>query len=374
MRILLDYRPALRSRSGVGEYVHQLVRYLAAEAAGDVLTLFTSSWKDRPDPALATSWPNVRLSDHRVPVAVLNLLWHNLEWPPVESLGAGEHDVVFSPHPLLTPSRRAAQVVMVHDLDFLTHPERTPREIRRDYPRLAASHTKRAARVIVPSHYTAGEVTRRLGVPTARIAVCPQGAPVWGPAEVPSSREDGFILFMGTLEPRKNVGALLSAYARLLGRLPDPPKLVLAGSAGPAAKPWLKSIARPPLAGRVAYLGYVSDERRQAVYAGARVLVLPSFDEGFGMPALEAMSLGVPVIASDRGALPEVVGEAGLLVGPEDEDALVNALVRVLSDTALAEALSARGRDQARRFNWTATARAVRTVFEEAAHARAHWH
>ena len=372
MRILLDYRPALRSRSGVGEYVHQLVRHLAGTCPGDELTLFTSSWKDRPDATLAAAWPDVRVSDHRVPVALLNLAWHNLEWPPVEWLAAGDPEVVFSPHPLLTPSRRAAQVVMIHDLDFLDHPERAPREIGRDYPRLAPSHARRAARVIVPSRYTAGEVGRRFDIPADRIHVCAQGAPAWpAPVEAPTPGH-GFILFMGTLEPRKNIGTLLSAYERLRARHANSPRLVLAGSAGIGSRAWLDAIARPPLAGHVEHLGYVPDEDRQRLYGGARVLVLPSLDEGFGMPALEAMSLGVPVVASNRGALPEVVGDAGVLVSPDDADALADAIGRVLSDDTLAEALSLRGRARARRFDWDATARTVRAVFEEAANTRAH--
>lgn len=372
MKILLDYRPALRSRSGVGEYVHQLVRHLADASEDDSLTLFTSSWKDRPDPSLATTWPDVRVSDHRIPVALLNLAWHNLEWPPVEWLASGDHDVVFSPHPLLTPTRHAAQVVMIHDLDFLDHPERTEREIRRDYPRLAASHARRAARIVVPSRYTAGEVGRKLDIPLERVRVCAQGVPAWRTPLDPPALRDGYVLFMGTLEPRKNVGTLLSAYGRLLARRPDGPRLVLAGSAGPGAQSWLDAVARPPLAGHVEHLGYVSDDERQRVYAGARLLVLPSLDEGFGMPALEAMSLGIPVVTSTRGALPEVVGDAGILVSPDDEDALVVALERVLSDDALARTLSARGQDRARHFDWQATARAVRAVFEEAVSAGAH--
>jgi len=374
MRILLDYRPALRDRSGVGEYVHQLARHLATGAAGDSLTLFTSSWKDRPSAEVSAAVPGARLSDHRIPVAWLNLAWHNLEWPPVEWLVSGPHDVVFSPHPLLMPTRRAARVVMVHDLDFLAHPERTAREIRRDYPRLAASHAGRAERVIVPSRYTAGEVCRKLAVPSDRIRVCPQGVPPWNAPVAPRGAQTGYLLFMGTLEPRKNLGTLLGAYGRLLARRPDTPRLVLAGAAGPGAQSWLDAIVRPPLAGHVEHIGYVTHPQRQSVYSGACALVLPSFDEGFGMTALEAMSLGVPVVASDRGALPEVIGEAGLLVPPDSEDALVAALERVLFDESLAQTLSDRGRERARAFDWQVTARAVRAVFQEAIGSRAHRH
>lgn len=373
MRIIVDYRPALRVRSGVGEYVHQMARALALRYPEDSLTLFTSSWKDRPLSGIAAACPGACVSDHRFPVKVLNFAWHQLEWPSIELVTHRRYDVAFSPHPLLLPTRRAAQVVMVHDLDFLHHPERTQREIRRDYPRLAGPHARRASRVIVPSQYTAAEVVGQLGVPRQRVVISSPGTPEWRDPVRGRFAPDGYALFMGTLEPRKNVGGLLEAYGKLLSRQPRVAKLVLAGRAGPEAQPWLDAIARPPLVGHVEYLGYVSDLDRQRVYTDARLLVLPSYDEGFGMPALEAMSLGVPVIATTRGALPELVGDAGVLIVPEDTESIVAALDRVLSDDSFAEVLSARGLERSRRFQWRHTADTVHEAFQEAADDRAVW-
>ncbi len=370
MRIVIDYRPALRARSGVGEYVHQLARALRHTYPDDTLTLFTSSLRDRPASELSRVIAGAGVSDHRIPVRLLNLAWHRLEWPPVESCIGEGCDVAFSPHPLLLPARRAAQVVMVHDLDFMRHPEWTHREIRRDYPRLAGPHARRADRVVVPSQYTADEVRRILEVPADHIAVCPPGVPEWlSPAR--GFDQKGYLLFMGTLEPRKNIRTLLAAYQRLLASGANVPKLALAGKIGPEADACLDSLTKPPLCGNVELLGYVAESERQRVYAGARALVLPSFDEGFGMPVLEAMSLGIPVIASARGALPELVGEAGLLIDPTNEVALCEALARVATNDALAQALASRGRARASLFSWRRTAAAVRQVFIEAVSARA---
>jgi glycosyltransferase involved in cell wall biosynthesis len=360
MRIVIDYRPALRERSGVGEYVHQTARALAARYPDDSLTLFTSSWKDRPDPKLALACPAARVSDHRLPVSVLNFLWHRLEWPPIELLTHDRYDIALSPHPLLLPTRQAAQVVMIHDLDFLCHPERARREIRRDYPCLVGSHARRAGRVVVPSEYTAREVADHLKVPRQRVAVCPPGAPEWREPLRARLAADGYILFIGTLEPRKNVDGLLTAYAALLARRPTLPKLVLAGTAGPDAQPWLDAIARRPFAGHVEYLGYVREHDRQRVYSNARLLVLPSFEEGFGMPVLEAMSLGIPVVAACRGALPELVGDAGILIDPDDVESIVAAVDRVLSDDSFAETIGRRGLERSRQFRWVRTAEAIR--------------
>jgi glycosyltransferase involved in cell wall biosynthesis len=367
LRVILDYRPALRARTGVGEYVHQLACALRQRYPDDVLTLFTSSWRDRPDPRLPHEAPGARVSDHRIPVHVLNYAWHNLEWPRVEWLVPGRHDVAFSPHPLLLPSR-AAHVVMVHDVDFVRHPERTEREIRRDYRRLAADHARRADRIVVPSQYTADDVHRLLGAPRERIAVCPPGIPAWARSPAGFDRH-GYLLFVGTMEPRKNMAGLMAVYGRLQAHSPNVPKLVLAGRPGPHGLAVLDAL-EPSLRGRVETLGYVADADRQRVYEGARALVMPSLEEGFGMPALEAMSLGIPVVASARGALPEVVGDAGLLVNPTDEEALLQALIRVLTDDDLATALSDRGRARASGFSWPATAGMVRRVFADAVRAR----
>jgi len=261
------------------------------------------------------------------------------------------------------PARRAAQIVTVHDLDFLDHPERTRAEIRRDYATLAPAHARRARAVVTVSQFTAGEVERRLGVPRSRILICPPGAPAWTPRA--AGRPDGPILFMGTLEPRKNVGALLEAYAALVADMPDAPPLWLAGGATDAAAPWLQRIAQPPLAGRVEHLGYITSERRYDLYARASMLVLPSHLEGFGIPVLEAMTAGVPVIVSNRGALPEVAGGAGQVVEPDDVRELAAAMRRYLQDPSSAGDAAARGVARARAYSWDASAKTLIDAYRE---------
>lgn len=364
MRILVDYRAALRARTGVGEYIRSLVHAYTAAFADDVL-LFSSSWKDRPPPDLAGELGG-RVIDRRIPVRLLNLLWHRAGWPPVEVF-TGAVDVAHAAHPLLIPSRRAAQVVTIHDLDFLMHPERTRAEIRRDYPRLAPLHARRADAIITSSRHTQQLIGSRLGVPPERIYVCPPGAPRWRTlGQGPHVPADGCILFIGTLEKRKNVGALLDAYTHLLTRLPAAPRLVLAGRATEHATAWLARLAAPPLYGRATSIGYVPDSQQEALFASARVLVLPSLDEGFGLPVLAAMSAGIPVIASRRGALPEVVGTGGTLVDPDDPLALTAALERSVTDHAWATSQGAAGLERARAFSWTTSAATLRQAYREA--------
>ena len=367
MRILIDYRAALRERTGVGEYVHELVRALAESSPGpsEDLVLFSASWKDRLEPGRIAG---TRAIDRRIPVRWLNLAWHRLRWPAVERLTGERFDVVQTAHPLPMPARTAAQIVTVHDLDFLDHPERTRREIRRDYPALAPAAVGGADHVLVNSEHTAGEVHRRLGVPRERLSVCRPGAPPWAP-RVDEPR-GGYILFLGTLEPRKNVGLLIDGYERLLARGGDPPRLVFAGATPPASRALLARLAAPPLAGHVEVRGYVDPARRLDVYSGALVLVLPSHTEGFGLPALEAMTLGVPVIAANRGALPEVVGDAGLLIEPDDDAELAERLGALLGDRALRDRLREAGWRRARTFRWSESAARVREAWSLAVERR----
>lgn len=373
MRIVIDYRPALRVRTGVGEYIHEAVTALAGDGKDEEITLFSSSWKDRPPADLANSLPHVHIVDRRIPVRALNLAWHRFGWPPVEMVAGGRYDVAHSPHPLLLPSRSAAQLVTIHDLHFMAHPERTSREIRRDYPALARTHAQRADRIIVSSRFAAGEVQKAFDIPPGKIAVCPAGAPKWAQT-IRGGDPDGYLLFVGTLDARKNIGGLINAYARLAAADPSLPRLVIAGATTANATAWLDEIAKPPLAGRVEYVGYVGPERRASLFQGARLLVLPSFEEGFGLPALEAMAAGVPLVASNRGALPEVVGDAGLLVDPDDPDSLASAIRRVLDQPELWRALRQKGLDRARQFSWDQTARDIRRAYEDAIATHAHRH
>ena len=358
LRILLDYRPALRQRTGVGEYVHEMAGALTRLLSpSDSLTLFSSSWKDRLAP---NAVPGARVIDARVPVRVLNFAWHRLGWPPVERF-AGPVDLAHSGHPLLMPARAAKQVVTVYDLDFLDHPERTRAEIRRDYGALAAPHAQRAAAVVTISSFTAGEIERRLGVPRDRIVICSPGAPAWTPRAAAAPR--GPILFVGTLEPRKNLGTLLGAYAKLREMDPAAPPLWLAGGTTEASTPWLRAIEQAPLLGHVTHLGYIEGGSRYDLYAQASMLVLPSHLEGFGMTVLEAMTAGVPVIVSNRGALPELAGDAAHIVEPDDVQGLAVAMRSYLADPGAAAAATERGLRRSRQYSWDASARTLLAAY-----------
>lgn len=360
VRILIDYRPALRQRTGVGEYAHRLAESLLARLTdGDRLTLFSSSWKDRlPRDVI----PGADVVDARIPVSLLNLAWHRAGWPPVDWLAGPDVAIAQSLHPLLMPSRRAAGFIVVHDLDFLDHPERTTAEVRRDYPSLAARHAQRADGVLVPSTHTRDAVVARLGVAPQRVTVCTPGAPPWSPRAEPAA--GGPILFLGTIEPRKNVAGLVAAYERLVSAYPDAPPLVLAGRIAPGSEALCRSTGAA--AARIEPRGYVDDDERMRLFQSASMLVLPSFEEGFGFPVLEAMTLGVPVVASDHGSLPELVGDAGLTIHPEDHAGLATAMRRVLVEPELRRRMSDAGVRRARTYNWSTSAGRVLDAYRAA--------
>ena len=357
LRILLDYRPALRHRTGVGEYAHQMAAALSRQAGThDEIVLFSSSWKDRLSPGVI---PGAATVDARIPVSLLNLAWHRLEAPAVERL-AGPADVAWSMHPLLMPAAKAAQVVTVYDLFFLDHPEATVREVRRDYVSLAAAHAQRAEAVITISEYTKAQIVSRFGVAADRVTVCFPGPPSVSPRSEPLA--GGPILHVGTVEPRKNTGALVDAYVDLSRTRPSLPPLVFAGSIDPRER-------RHDVPG-IRYVGYVSDEAKHVLYREASMLVVPSLDEGFGIPVLEAMTFGVPVVSAARGALPEVLGEAGMLVPaatPEEfRQGLAQAIARLLDEADLRRSFAARGVARAREFSWDASAARARRALADA--------
>ena len=367
MRVLIDYRPALRTRTGVGEWVHSLVAAMAklkthdSSHLGTDLTIFSSSWKDRLRPSFPQTVSTV---DRRIPVRVLNYCWHHLEWPSVELVTGKHFDIVHSPHPLLMPTHNAVQLITIHDLNFLDKPDFAEGEIRRDYRSLIKQHAQRAARILVPSSYTASQVTERLNIPADKITLCPNGAPAWTPrTKCPAN---GHILFVGAIAPRKNIKTLLSAYRALIARNNDCPNLVLAGPVSEKGRPWLAEIKRPPFINRVSHTGYLTRDLLKKYYDNALLLVLPSFDEGFGLPILEAMTLGIPVIGSDRGALPELIGKAGILVNPLEPSDLATAMEKLINDSTLRETFKKEGFLKAKMYSWENSAKILLDTYGKA--------
>ena len=358
MNFGLDLRPSLARPTGVGTYVLGLVDRLPRLAPEDTFHYFSASFRERYP---KREWPsNVRLVDRRLPVRALNLAWNRLGWPPLDKLVGAPLDLVHSPHPLLIPARNARRIVTVPDLFFLKHPEMTAAEIRRDYVDLVREHVRRADGVICISEYTADETRRLLDVPSGKIAVTPLGVdPIF--RETPPAAQveatlnalhlpRGGILYLGSDEKRKNLVALVMTYLNLALRRPDVPPLVLAGP----GSHWTQGGDR--VAPQIRATGYLPRNDVRALMAASSMLVLPSFEEGFGLPVVEAMAAGLPVVCSRGSALEEVAGDAATLIDPADPSDLTQAIERLLDDPDEAERHRQKGRERSRRFDWHNTA------------------
>ena len=355
MNFGLDLRPSLSKPTGVGSYVLALARRLPALSPEDRFFFFSASLKDR-FPKL--DWPpNARLVDRRLPVRALNYAWNRLGAPALDRLVGASLDLVHSPHPLIVPGKKAKHVVTIHDLFFLKHPDMTESEIRRDYVPLVRDHVRRADAVICVSEFTASEARILLDVPPEKITVIPNGV---DPAyREPISAEEvnavlarrrlprGALLYVGSEEKRKNLVNLAMAYMGL-ARLGGVPPLVLVGPGSHWASGG--SIASP----RIHATGYLETREIRALMAASAALVLPSLEEGFGLPVAEAMAAGLPVVCSRGSGLEEVAGGAALLVDPLNTRSIADGIEKVLGDPATVATLRERGLRQSRTFDWDA--------------------
>jgi glycosyltransferase involved in cell wall biosynthesis len=353
----LDVRPTLSRPTGVGTYVLGLAERLPRLAPDDRFHFFSASFKERYP---ARAWaPNVRLVDRRLPVHGLNAAWNRLGWPPLDRLVGASLDLVHSPTPLLVPCRRGKRIVTVHDLFFMKHPDLVEGEVRRDYVSLVRDHVRRADGVLCVSEYTAVEARRLLDVPEEKIAVTPHGVdPIYREAPPDGRVEEtlrrlrlprGAILYVGSAEKRKNLVALVMAYMTLARRRRLPP-LVLAGP----GSDWAQGGNR--VGPQIVATGYLDKADVRALMAASSMLVLPSLDEGFGLPVVEAMAAGLPVVCSAGSALAEVAGDAACLVDPHDINGLAHAAERLLDDAPLAAEMRRRGLERSQRFDWADTA------------------
>jgi alpha-1,3-rhamnosyl/mannosyltransferase len=323
------------------------------------------------------SWmgPNVSLRHIRFPSRIYRGLRHARALPPIEWM-VGPCDIVLGSNYIPMPSRRAAEVPVVYDLSFIHHPETVSRRHLYFLRFVLPGVMRRAGVVITISETIKAEIAAHYRVDESSIHVVTPGCDLERFDGNPSMDEsipglpERYFLYMGTLEPRKNLPGLLTAYAALRQRHPEAPPLVLAGGVGWRVRELLSELRSASGRGAVIPLGYVDDTLLPALYAHALALVFPSFYEGFGLPALEAMASGCPVIGADRSAIPEVVGDAGLLVDPYDTSAIADAMERVLGDETLAMDLTARGKARARSFTWERTGRELKAALVAAAAAR----
>jgi alpha-1,3-rhamnosyl/mannosyltransferase len=365
--LAVDLRALVPEATGIGVYTRNLLLALARQADG--FRLLGVSHK-RPRRAEELEAAGVTIE---VQPAPLGVIWQQVQLP--RRLARGDVDLFWSPLmtlPLASKVKMLPAVVTIHDLTTVLYPETHTAKTRFSILPFLEGSLDRARRIVAVSQATAADLAFHFPACAPRVRVVYEGVdPVFTPGskdEIAAIRRElgapeGYILYIGTLEPRKNVGVLLAAWEAL--RLEDPatPPLVLAGGAG-----WHSDALRARIAtlSAVRSLGRVDDDRLVRLFQGARIFAYPSVYEGFGLPPLEAMACGVPTVVSNASSLPEVVGDAGLQVDPHDAEGLAAALKKLLDEPARAAELARRGLVRAAGFRWEDAARELAAVFREA--------
>lgn len=371
MRVCVDVQPAMGQRAGVGRYARALVEHLGALRGNDLVRLFYFDFRRRglPFPAGDMEHKAVRWCPGRV----MQKSWNVIKLPLFDRV-AGPADVYHFPNfviPPLTQGRKS--IATIHDMSFLAYPEFAEKRNLAWLTSRISDTVKRADAVITDSEFSANEILDRL--PLSRDKLFPIHL---GLSEYFKPPADGdirhmrrtfglnrpYILMVGTIEPRKNIDFLVGVFERMTEFKGD---LVLTGMRGWKYQPILARINGSPRSRDIRYLEYVSDEALPALYGGADAFVFPSLYEGFGFPPLEAMACGTPVVASDAASLPEVLGDAALLVSGFDADAWASEIMQTLSGNSVRRAMIDGGRDRASRFTWDETARKTWEVYRQVA-------
>jgi glycosyltransferase involved in cell wall biosynthesis len=344
IRVAVDATPLLGARTGIGQYVAHLLRQLALDPTAQVRA---AAFSLRGRSGLRDLPAGVSIVHRPLPARLLHQAWRRRDWPSAESV-VGRVDVMHGTNFTLPPPRRAAGIVTVHDLAYVRYPDLVS-AASLEYRELVPRALTRAAAVLTPTQAVATELVDTYSISPDRIRVTPMGVDdAWfsATATQPPGLPEQYLLAVGTQEPRKGLDVLLSAYRLLVDEIDAPPLLIAGGTGwGPALD--TARLTRD----QVITLGYVDRPRLRGLVAGASLLAFPSLYEGFGLPPLEAMASGTPVVATDIAAIREVVGSHARLVPPHDVPALAAALQDILTRPPSASQRAA-ARDRAASFTW----------------------
>ncbi len=360
-RIGLDYTAAVHQSAGIGRYTRELVKALATRSAGSdelCYRLFVADANKATRPTLPG--PNFAWCPTQLTERWLARLWYRLRLPLWIENWTGPLDLFHALDFFLPPVKPGTRtLVTVHDLSFVREPDTVMPGMTYPLNRWVPHSVKQADHVIAVSEATRQDLIELYQTPPQKISVLYHGVTadfqrVTDPIRLVTIRqkyglgEGPFVLSVGTLQPRKNYRRLIQAFAQLDSSL----TLVIIGSKGWRCEDIFAEVARQGLEAQTHFLDFVADADLPALYSAASLFVYPSLYEGFGLPALEAMACGTPVVVSNQSALPEVVDETGLLVDPYNVEEIAAAMARLLTDTSLRQQLAQAGQRRAARFTW----------------------
>jgi glycosyltransferase involved in cell wall biosynthesis len=377
-RITFDISPLLTISTGIGYYTANLVSHLMALQPEIQWSFFSIPGRKPKEVDIQTSSEVIRqiIDPWFLPARATSLL---LQAPlhrllAVESF-IGASDLFHWTNFLCCSQRTGKKILTVHDVSFVLFPEYHPLKRRFLFKSFFPRSLEQADHIITVSQNTKQDLVRYFHVPPEGITVIPLAAdetfrPIC-PEDAAATltrygiRYAQYVLYVGTLEPRKNLPRLLQAYHLFRNSHSESVPMVLTGANGWLNKGLFAEIERSPWRSDIKILGYVAKADLSALYSGALAFVYPSIYEGFGLPPLEAMACGAPVITSNNSSLPEVVGDAGLLVDPLDVDEIARAMLKIADNLVLRETLCKRGIERARTFNWKITAQQTLDVYEK---------
>jgi glycosyltransferase involved in cell wall biosynthesis len=379
MRIAIDYSAAVNQRAGIGRLVRNQVLALSeVDHDNDYRLVYA-----RPNRGSVPQFPragNFSRREVRLRERWLTILWHRAKLPVPADWLSGPVDLYHCPDFVLPPLRHARGILTVHDLAFLMRPDCADQRLRAYLEEVVPRSVQRADFIIADSENTRNDLVVLLGVKPTRVSVVPGGVEerfmrVGDPEQLKTARQRlgvgdaPFILSIGVIEPRKNLNRLMDAFQVLKqrGNVPKDLKLVLVGGKGWLYDDIFEHHADSPVHDDILLPGFASDDLLPAIYSAAQALAFPSLYEGFGLPILEAMACGTPVVASRASCLPEVAEGAALLVDPNNVDGLASALELVLLDEALRTRLIEQGRQRANAYTWRRAAEQLLGVYRKVA-------
>jgi glycosyltransferase involved in cell wall biosynthesis len=374
MRIGIDATALPPRPVGAGNYIIELIRHIERMDRADEFVVFAQPHgRDLIDVEARPGFEWVMISEHS---PARRLVWEQVAFPRL--VGKARLDLLHSPHYTRPMRLPCASVVTFHDMTFFLYPHLHTLSKRLYFPQAIRLSARKADALIADSESTRQDAIRLLGISPERIYTIPLGvSPAFHPVHEVERLEavrqryslpEHFILYVGLVEPRKNLPMLLRAFQRLqedlrIQGVPNPVPLVIVGRFGWATEQVFELVDALAIKEKVHFSGYIPAEDLPIVYNLADVFVYPSLYEGFGLPPLEAMACGTPVITTAVSSMPEHVGEAGLLIPPQDEGALFQALVAVIRDSDLRRQLSKKGPERAAHYSWNRTAQETLNVY-----------
>ncbi len=369
MKVALELQPCCGKRSGIGNYTYELAKRMQDE---DGLTFRGNlfNFLHRNDNSAALSGITMPVENQEsMPYGVYRRIWGILPIEYKRMFPPADLNIFFN---YIVPPRVEGKVVsVVYDMTYFRYPETMDRKNLLRLRHGLQRSVERSDRIVTISEFSRREISELMKVPEEQISVVPCAPALVGSCasfDVFADRfqlYQPFLLYIGTIEPRKNLVRLIRVFNRLKAEYGIPHQLILAGGKGWGNEEIYHSIEDSPYKKEILTPGFITDEEKNMLYQRADAFIFPSLYEGFGMPPLEAMAWDCPVVCSQTASLPEIVGDAAVLVDPLDERAIADGILKVLSDRTFKSSLVQRGRVQIRKFTWESSADRLKQVCRE---------